>query len=53
MKKCKWCGEPTKNDYLCDDCKAESEAERMYELRAAFGEGVTVVNVFTGEETKT
>lgn len=30
-----------------------AEAERRYELRAAFGEGETVVNILTGEKTKT
>lgn len=31
----------------------EARAEQEYEMRAAFGPGVTVVNVFTGKKTKT
>jgi len=31
----------------------EPDAEHMYELRAAFGEGETVVNVITGKTYKT
>ena len=28
------------------------DAEEMFEMRAAFGEGVTVVNAFTGRKTR-
>lgn len=31
-------------------CAEDAAAERAYELRAAFGEGETVVNVITGEK---
>lgn len=30
----------------------EAEQERLYEMRAAFGEGETVVNIFTGKQTR-
>jgi hypothetical protein len=30
----------------------EQSLEELYEMRAAFGEGATVVNVLTGRETK-
>lgn len=29
------------------------DAEEMYEMRAAFGEGVEVVNIITGQVTRT
>lgn len=32
---------------------AEQRAEEAFELRAAFGPGETIVNVFTGERTRT
>jgi dihydropteroate synthase len=31
----------------------EPDAEHMYEMRAAFGEGVEVVNIITGKKYKT
>lgn len=31
----------------------EARAEQAYEMRAAFGPGVTVVNIFTGRKTRT
>lgn len=36
-----------------DDAQRDYEAERMFELRAAFGRGKTVVNVVTGRVTRT
>lgn len=30
----------------------EQRDEELFEMRAAFGEGETVVNIFTGEVTK-
>ena len=33
--------------------EAEAEAERMYEMRAAFGPGQTVVDVLTGKTYRT
>jgi hypothetical protein len=38
------------DDYRKND--SPPDAEQLYEMRAAFGEGETVVNVFTGRETK-
>jgi len=32
---------------------AEIEAERMFELRAAYGPGETIVNILTGETYRT
>lgn len=52
MKKCRFCKTEIKKGEFCDDCKAEIEAERMYELRANFEPGTTVVNILTGEKTK-
>ncbi len=36
-----------------DEAAADAEAERAYERRAAFGPGVTVVNILTGEKYRT
>ena len=41
------------NDYRTREAGRKTTAEEMYELRAAFGEGVEVVNVITGRKTKT
>jgi len=35
------------------DQEEEARAEQAYEMRAAFGPGVEVVNVITGERTRT
>jgi hypothetical protein len=45
------------NNHSWDDrvkpAKTESELEREYELRAAFGEGAEVMNVLTGQRFRT
>jgi hypothetical protein len=48
-----------KDKFLADYKKAranrsaEAKAEELFEMRAAFGEGQEVVNIITGEITKT
>ena len=42
----------TREQMIARLARQEAEAERMFELRAAFGEGETVVNILTGKVTR-
>lgn len=45
-----------REDFITQYCESQAnhvpDAEELYEMRAAFGEGVTVVNAFTGRKTR-
>lgn len=42
----------TREQMIARLVREEAEAERMFELRAAFGDEEEVVNIFTGKVTR-